>query len=311
VAVSETIAVLGSANLDLVVQVGRHPEAGETLAGTSFRTVPGGKGLNQAVAAARAGARVRFLGAVGTDDFGDLLLATLAAEGIDSSGVQRVGEPSGTAHIRVAADGQNSIVVVAGANATVTADQLVGADAPLPGWLVTQLELPLDTVAAALSWARAAGVRTVLTPAPARQLPAGLLAAVDLLVPNELEAGQLAGVDDPLGAAAELSRLCGDVVVTLGAEGAAWARGGRVIGRVPAVAVTAVDTTAAGDTFVGVLVALLAEGLDLPDALGPASHAAALAVSRLGSTTSMPTRAEIDAAGATSGSFPGSSPQVR
>ncbi|MCW5952159.1 MAG: bifunctional hydroxymethylpyrimidine kinase/phosphomethylpyrimidine kinase, partial [Propionibacteriaceae bacterium] len=162
-------------------------------------------------------------------------------------------------------------------------------------WLATQLELELPIVRLALQRARKAGVRTALTPAPARPLDHALLADVDLLVPNQLEAVALTGIDDPLLAAAKLSETCRDVVVTLGADGAAWATGGQVVRQVPGRPVEAVDTTAAGDTFVGVLLTLLAEGAPMSRALDAATTAASIAVTRPGATSSMPTRAEIEA----------------
>lgn len=290
------IAVLGSANMDLVVRVERPPAAGETIFGSAFRTVPGGKGLNQAVAAARAGGHVQFLGAVGNDAFGDRLVELMDRERIGSAAVRRVDAPTGTAHITVDAAGQNSIVVVAGANDAVVPEQLRTADTTGVGWLMTQLELPLGTVADALEWAVSAGVRGVLTPAPARPLDDDLLRRVALLVPNQLEACQLSGVDDPLEAACRLSLLSADVVVTLGDEGSAWARAGRIVHREPAVAATVVDTTAAGDTYVGVLVTMLAEGCELDAAMRLATRAAGIGVGRAGATDSMPTRSEILAA---------------
>lgn len=287
------IGVLGSANMDLVVRVDAFPRPGETIFGHDFSTVPGGKGLNQAVAAARAGADVRFVGAVGTDAYGAQLRELLAREGMSTDHVKQVGA-TGTAHITVDASGQNSIVVVSGANREVAADQLATLLGEL-GWLATQLELNPAVVGDALARARDAGTRTALTPAPARPLAAELLASVDLLVPNELEACTLTGARDPLTAAARLSEICGDVVVTLGADGCAWATGGQVVRRVPGRRVRAVDTTAAGDTFVGVLLTLLAEGGAMERALDTATVAASIAVTRPGATSSMPTRDEIDA----------------
>jgi ribokinase len=280
--------------MDLVVTVERRPTAGETVFGSVLHTSPGGKGLNQAVAAARAGGRVDFLGAVGNDSFGDRLLSLLDGEGIGSGGVCRVAAPTGTAHITVDAGGENSIVVIAGANARVDPSQIRAVDSTDVGWLMTQLELPLDTVVDALDWAVSAGVRAVLTPAPARRLPDDLLRRVALLVPNGLEACQLSGRADPLEAASQLSTLSRDVVVTLGGAGSAWARGGNIVHHEPAVAADVVDTTAAGDTFAGVLVAMLAEGHQLDAAMRVASAAAAIGVGRAGATDSMPSRAEID-----------------
>lgn len=288
------IGVLGSANMDLVVRVDAFPIVGETVSGIDFRTVPGGKGLNQAVAASRAGADVHFVGAVGDDPHGDEIRGLLRREGIDPDSV-RVDGTTGTAHILVGPGGENSIVVVPGANQTVRADQVTERLLGEVEWLVSQLELPLDVVIAAMAAARRAGVRTVLTPAPVQQISHSQLSEVDLLVPNEIEACALAGVSDPMEAAVVLSQWCRDVVVTLGARGAVWARGARVAGRVEGRRVQAVDTTAAGDTFVGCLVASLAEGMGMLAALDRASVAASIAVTRPGATTSMPSRAEIDA----------------
>lgn len=289
------IAVLGSANMDLVVTVDRAPGRGETVTGRSYDTVPGGKGANQALAAARAGGEVAFLGAVGDDDFGRRITALLTESGVDVSGLVVSDEPTGTAHITVDGDGDNSIVVVPGANGTVT--ELTDAHrAAIDGaeLLLMQLELPLELVTAAAVYARSTGVRVVLTPAPAVPLPEELLDAVDLLVPNEHEAALLAGVGDPVTAARSLAARGGDVVVTLGAKGAVRVAGDTTT-EVAAFAVAAVDTTAAGDTFAGVLAVGLAEGLDWPEAVRRASAAAALSVQRPGASSSMPHRAEIDA----------------
>jgi len=289
------VGVLGSANMDLVVRVGAFPLVGETVSGNDFATVPGGKGLNQAVAAARAGAQVRFIGAVGSDVYGQEIRDLLVREHIALDHVREVGT-TGTAHIVVGPAGENSIVVVPGANHSVTGDQITVRLLREVGWLVTQLELHPDTVRTALAEAHRAGVRTVLTPAPVIPLDTAVLATVDLLVPNALEACALAGTHDPEAAAVELSKTCRDVVVTLGSEGAVWATDGRVAARVAGRRAEAVDTTAAGDTFVGTLVAMLAEGLAMPRALDVATVAASIAVTRPGATSSMPTRAEIDAA---------------
>lgn len=290
------VLVLGSANMDLVVRQPRLPHPGETLFGSSFATVSGGKGLNQAVAAARAGADVGFLGAVGADEFGDRLRATLRADGVDLTGLVTVDGRSGIAAISVVDGGENSIVVVAGAN-----DAIVGLDdrsrdlIRASRYLVAQLERPAGLVGEAFAVARAAGVTTVLTPAPVIELPSGLLEHVDVLVPNAAEACELAGLDDATAAALALSTSAGTVVMTRGAEGALVARDGRVVVEIPARRVTAVDTTGAGDTFVGVLVATLAAGEPLDAALRAATAAASISVTRPGATTSMPSRAEIDA----------------
>jgi len=290
------IAVLGSANMDLVAYTPVAPARGETVTGEAFRTVAGGKGANQAIAAARAGGDVVMIGAVGADDFGPRLRAALDDAGVDTGPLRTVPGPSGIAHIVVDGDGHNAIVVVPGANGTVTglADGDVAALAGA-GALLLQLELPLPGVLAGARAARAHGVRTVLTPAPAQPLPDDLLAAVDLLVPNEHEAAALTGRTDPRAAARALLEAVPEVVVTLGAEGCLYAARDREPLAVPARPARAVDTTAAGDTFVGALAVALGEGRAMPDALTWATVASALSVEREGASSSMPTRAQIDA----------------
>ncbi|MFH7599984.1 ribokinase [Streptomyces racemochromogenes] len=291
------IAVLGSTNMDLVAYVPKAPRAGETVTGREFRTVPGGKGANQAVAAARLGGEVVMIGAVGADEFGVRLRSALAASGVETAALRTVEGASGTAHITVDDEGANSIVVIPGANGRVTGlepgdDSRIGA----ADCLLLQLELPLEAVLAGARAARAHGVRTVLTPAPAQPLPPELLAATDLLVPNEHEAAALTGLTDPHRAAEALLREVPEVVITLGAAGSLYAARGREPLEVPAPRVRAVDTTAAGDTFVGALAVGLGEGRAVPEALRWASVAAALSVQRPGAQSSMPTRAETDAA---------------
>ncbi|MEE1755014.1 ribokinase [Streptomyces sp. SP18CS02] len=290
------IAVLGSTNMDLVAYVSRAPKLGETVTGRKFRTVPGGKGANQAVAAARAGADVTMIGAVGSDEFGSRLRAGLDSAGVDTDFLRTTEGPSGTAHIVVDDEGGNAIVVIPGANGTVTSlspgDEALIATADA---LLLQLELPLSAVTAGAEAARRHGVRTILTPAPARPLPRELLAATDLLVPNEHEAAVLTGLADPLSAAEALLRDVPEVVITLGSSGSLHAARGTRPLTVPAPRVRAVDTTAAGDTFVGALAVALGEGRPVPDALAWASAAAALSVQRPGASSSMPYRTEIDA----------------
>ncbi|MFB7516094.1 ribokinase [Streptomyces sp. NPDC056144] len=291
------IVVLGSTNMDLVAYVPRAPARGETVTGRAFRTIPGGKGANQAVAAARAGAEVAIIGAVGADDFGARLRANLEHCAVDTDLLRTAEGPSGTAHIVVDDEGGNAIVVVPGANATVTS--LSHGDEALIGTadsLLLQLELPLSVVVEGAATARRLGVRTVLTPAPAQRLPAELLAATDLLVPNEHEAAALTGLTDPRAAALALLRDVPEVVVTLGAAGSLYAARGTEPFTVPAPRVTAVDTTAAGDTFVGALAVALGERRPVPEALAWAQAAAALSVQREGASTSMPYRTEIEAA---------------
>ncbi|MET9610326.1 ribokinase [Streptomyces sp. NPDC006512] len=288
------IAVLGSTNMDLVAYVPKAPRLGETVTGREFRTVPGGKGANQAVAAALLGGEVVMIGAVGADAFGVRLRAALSASGVDTTALRTVEGASGTAHITVDDEGANSIIVIPAANALVTGLE-AGDEARIGSAdsLLLQLELPLEAVAAGARAARAHGVRTVLTPAPARPLPRDLLELVDVLVPNEHEAATLTGFTDPLGAAEALLREVPEVVVTLGAAGALYAARGREPLTVAAPRVRAVDTTAAGDTFVGALAVALGEGRPMPEALAWAACGAALSVQRPGAQDSMPSRADL------------------
>jgi ribokinase len=234
-----------------------------------------------------------FMGAVGDDEFGPRLRDTLAAAGADVSRLRTVPGASGIAHIVVDDDGGNSIIVVPGANAAVTAPR--PADVAGCAALLLQLELPMPAVTAAARAAGTAGVPVVLTPAPVRDLPAELLAGVGLLVPNEHEAAKITGIADPGRALAALLERVPEAVITLGADGALYgARGAKPV-RVAAPRVTAVDTTAAGDTFAGALAVARAEGRPPAEALRFATAAAALSVQRAGASTSMPARAEIDA----------------
>ncbi|MCS0499673.1 ribokinase [Protaetiibacter mangrovi] len=290
-----SIVVLGSANMDLVVRQPRLPEPGETMFGSSFATVPGGKGLNQAIAAARVGGDVAFLGAVGGDAFGRELRETLTAAGVDTTGIALVERPTGTAHISVLDGGENAIVVVPDANGVELPLDDVQRDAIRAARsLVVQFERPLPLVAEALAFARSVGVTTVVTPAPVLPLPDGFLDHVDVLVPNAGEARELAGVSDEADAARALSLRVGTVVMTRGARGALVARGGEIVAEVQPHPVTPVDTTGAGDTFTGVLVARLAAGDAEPDALRAASVAAAIATTRPGASPSMPTWPEVE-----------------
>ncbi|GAA4210386.1 ribokinase [Microbispora amethystogenes] len=294
------ISVFGSANMDLVAYVAQAPKPGETITGRAFRSIPGGKGANQAIAAARAGGRVAFLGAVGDDAFGPGLRAALAGAGVDTSGVRTVPGPSGVAHIVVQDGGDNSIIVVPGANGALTGPS--AEDAETIGRsraLLLQLELPMEAVvdAACLAGAvtgAATGAEVILTPAPAVPLPAELLAAVGVIVPNEHEAAVLTGRDDPCDALEALLELVPEAVVTLGARGALYGSRDGVRLHEPAVPVRAVDTTAAGDTFAGALAVARTEGLGPERALRFASAAAALSVRREGASTSMPHRPDID-----------------
>jgi len=296
------VVVVGSTNTDMSVRVPHLPAPGETVSGGDFRVTGGGKGANPAVAAARAGASVVFVTALGSDDIGDRALDSLAAEGIDLRFVRRVPEaPSGIALILVDDGGENVIAVAAGANAALRAKDVEAIETAVePGDAVlVQLEIPQPAVEAVVALARRRGARLILNPAPARPLPGPLLAAVSLLTPNEHEAATLAGLGggtvDPARVAAALrDRGVADVLVTLGSAGVlvSSAAGAQ---RIPAFAVAAVDTTAAGDVFNGALAVALIEGLALPDAARFANAAAAISVTRPGARASAPHRAEIDA----------------
>jgi ribokinase len=274
------VVVVGSLNVDHTVRVERFPEPGETVTAQSLANDLGGKGFNQAVTAARMGADTVMVGCVGADADGNQLLRALDEEQVDAGFVRRHAElPTGRAHIAVDAEGQNSIVVAPGANAAVSFPSAVleGADV-----LLAQLECPLDVVAAAIAAARAAGVITILNPAPARPLTNQLLGLVDYLVANEAEADGLGRVS-----------FHGVAVITGGARGALVLVPGRESWRIPALPVAVVDGTAAGDAFCGCLAAALAAGAPLADGLRWASAAGALTVTRAGAFSSLPGRAEV------------------
>lgn len=291
------MVVLGSANADLVYRVQRIPSPGETVLATEQARHMGGKGLNQTVAAARAGAATLFAGAVGDDPAGDELTAALADAGVATDLLRRVPGPSGTALITVQDDGENTIVVASGANATVTA--LTDAEVTaieLARVLVMQLELPLDAVVAGSEVASRHDCTVVLNAAPARELDDSLLRLVDVLVVNEHEAALLAANPDAdaRDAARTLLSRCTVVVVTLGAAGALVVDGDGET-TVPAPEANVVDTTGAGDTFTGYLAAGLAAGLDLASAARRAVVAGSISVERPGAVPSIPTTHEVDA----------------
>lgn len=289
------VVVVGSINVDLVVHADRLPAPGETVLGGRFAVHDGGKGANQAVAAARAGARVTMVGAVGDDEYGTRSLAALQAEGVDLSRVRQLGEPTGVALVAVGRRGENQIVVATGANGVIALDEadralIAGADV-----LLSSLEVPVATVVDALRAAHAAGVTAILNPAPAHALPAEVLTLGPILTPNEHELIVAIGNDQTEGALDELAaRNAGPIVVTQGAAGALLADGSmreRFEGFTPA---QVVDTTGAGDTFCGVLAASLAEGMPLPGAIVRANAAAALSVAANGARAGMPTRDAIE-----------------
>lgn len=298
------IVVLGSANMDLVLPVERLALAGETISGGDLALFPGGKGANQAYAVGRLGGRVVFVGQVGDDAFGSRLIASLEQAGVDTSRVGKCETPTGCACIYVLPNGENSIVISPGANGAVLPEfTLPKLDLLHEGcYLLTQLEIPLVTVEAALAKAKAAGATTVLDPAPVRPLSLELLRCVDYLTPNQTEAAALLGdpnleISDFHQAANIAERLLllgpGAAVLKLGSLGC-YVAAGRFRAAVPSFKVTAVDTTAAGDIFNGAFAVALAEGRDAVEAAVFASAAAAISVMRPGAQTSAPSREEVE-----------------
>ncbi|GLY99741.1 ribokinase [Actinoplanes sp. NBRC 103695] len=288
------VAVVGSANMDLVGLASRLPAPGETVLGDDFVMTPGGKGANQAIAAARAGGDCTFLGALGSDSFGVTINARLAAAGVDISAVRTSYGSSGVAVIMVDRAGENAILVSPGANRTFVnlsdAEKTLIADADV---LVCQQEIPAATVTEAARAAQAGSTRVLLNAAPARELPPELLAAVDLLVVNEGEAQAITGGTDP--DVDRLLEVVPRVVLTLGGAGAWYADRDGTSVKVPAFPVEVVDTTAAGDAFCGALAVAWGEDRDLADAVRWASAAGAACVRKLGAYPSLPTRADIEA----------------
>lgn len=291
------VVVVGSINVDLVVSADRLPRPGETVLGGHFARRFGGKGANQAVAAARAGASVVMVGAVGDDRDGDESLAALDAEGVDVSRVHRIQAPTGVAIIAVGADGENQIVVAPGANAEVSIEDAALHGMPAgAGVLLTCLEIPMTTVLAAVATAARLGLQPVVNPAPGQRLPAELLAHGPILTPNQQELLAAAGSADPQVALNQLTTAgARAVVVTLGSGGALLAEGVRRIA-VVALPTQVVDATGAGDAFSGVLAAWLAAGAALEEAVVAANAAAGISVGRPGARGGMPTSMQIEAA---------------
>lgn len=295
------VTVVGSSNTDMVINTPTLPRPGETVLGGVFRTAAGGKGANQAVAAARAGGDVRFVARVGDDNLGRAALAGFRKDRIDVGRVLPTeGTASGVALITVDRAGENCIAVAPGANGLVTPADVERAfqDVAPPAVVLVQLEIPLEAVKATVRMGRVLGAVVVLNPAPARVLPPAILKLVDVLTPNESEAALLTGIEvrDQVGAGKAAAKLrdmgvrC--VIVTLGAKGA-WIQddtGGRLI---PGFKMKAVDTTAAGDVFNGALAVALGEGKQVAEAVRFANAAAGISVTRLGAQPSAPTRAEI------------------
>ncbi len=295
------IVVVGSLNMDLITRVSQVPEGGVTCYGHGFSTAPGGKGANQAVACARLGGRVAMVGRVGDDDMGKTLLSGLQREGIDTTHVlQTPGTASGVATILVEDSGQNRIILAPGANALLSAQDIDRAEALFSqaALIVVQLETPLETVEHVLRRAQAAKVPVLLNPAPAVPLPAAMLSNVDYLVPNESEAALLTGqgvssVEDAKRAAQQLhAQGARTVLVTMGEKGV-LVHHEQASHAFAAHTVRAVDTTAAGDTFIGGLCVGLVQGWHLEKAVALAQAASALCVTRAGAQPSIPYRREL------------------
>jgi ribokinase len=286
------VVVVGSVNADLVVRVDRRPAAGETVLGSDLAIHPGGKGANQAVAAARLGGRVAFLGRAGTDGNGDLVRDALRGDGVDISHLVTTRAPTGVALITLGPEGDNSIIVSPGANGRVTEEDVAAAGALFKATSVVslQLEIPLPTVTAAVRAAAEAGARVVFNLSPAAEVPGDLLSYCDPLVVNEHEA-EFLGATDPAGLLARGPR---SVVITRGARGAVVA-GGSGVTEVPSPEVKAVDTTGAGDAFTGALSLRLARGAGLAEAARFAARVGAAAVRREGAQSSFPTLADVEA----------------
>jgi ribokinase len=297
------VIVLGSLNMDLVVRTEHIPRPGETVRGDQFATIPGGKGANQAAAAARLGARVEMVGRVGADAFGPVLLENMRAQGVGVSHVASDAEaPTGIAMIILDAGGENSIVVAPGANGRVTMADVEAARDLLRGarFLVMQFEIPMNVVREAMRLAHELGLPVILNPAPALPAEPELLRGAEFLVANESEARTLTGVEvaNP-GDARRAGRALLDVgvphvILTLGAEGALLCEGGDAV-HVPARQVKVVDTTAAGDAFIGGLTVALLNGFTSVEAARYATCAGTLATTVLGAQTSLPSAAEVQA----------------
>jgi ribokinase len=298
------VYVAGSINMDLVARTARHPLPGETVAGTHFATYPGGKGANQTIAAARLGADTVLLGKLGTDTFGDQLCDFLSGQGVRLDYLrQTAAAATGVALIVVAESGENSIVVVPGANALLEPDDVAGVPVAAGDVVLSQFEIPLAPIQQLFTQARAIGATTILNPAPARGDAREVLGLADVLILNESELAFFAGVDpipasspDAIAAAARHVRARAEqvVVATLGAHGALAIVGEHQL-RIPGHPVRAVDTTAAGDTFAGATAARLACGYPIERALRDANTAAAICVQRPGAAPSIPTAAEVEA----------------
>ncbi|MFJ5760533.1 ribokinase [Neobacillus sp. NPDC093182] len=287
------ITVIGSINMDLVTSTTQIPKVGETVLGNSFHTIPGGKGANQAVAAARLGADVTMIGAVGNDSFGETLVEHLTNQGINTENIMIVKDTStGIASI-IVSEADNSIIVVPGANNHVSPeviekqeDKIIHSDI-----ILLQLEIPLESVIKAVELAKKHGVRTILNPAPIQKLPKELLEMVDYLTPNEHEQTLL--FDSIDGSQQELEKFKKKCIVTKGSKGVMIYKNGEKM-EIPSIQVEAVDTTGAGDSFNGAVATALCDGLDIEEACRFANVVGAISVTKLGAQTGMPTKKEVE-----------------
>jgi len=295
------ILVIGSINLDMVVFSERFPQPGETVIGKTLQTFPGGKGANQAVAAARLGGDVQMIGNIGEDSSGEALLQNLKSNKVNTSKIRKVNSPTGTALITVDSEGQNTIVVIPGANASLTKKGLDSLKGTIKNAniLILQLEIPLEIVVYAIEIAHQYGVTILLNPAPATNIPAEILNKVTYLIPNESELASLSGLptnsDEEIQTAVNklFSKGCKQIILTRGKSGAFYLSPQHKISS-PPFQVPVVDTTAAGDAFIGAFAVALANGLDLQTALLRANAAGALTVTKAGAQSSLPTLEELD-----------------
>jgi ribokinase len=290
------IIVVGSINMDIVMKVPRLPQKGETLMAEDYMTVPGGKGANQAVAAARLGSKVTMVGALGGDAFGDSLLLSLQKENIDTTGVRRTSSASGNALITVDNNGDNTILVYPGANHDVSTTWIEEQEKLIAqaDWVMLQLEIPVNSVAATIEIAKKLGKKILLNPAPAVTLPEELYASIDLITPNETELRILSGKEKIRdGAAWMIEKGVKCVIVTLGAEGSFGMTKGQEVS-VPAYPVKPVDSTAAGDAFNAAVVIALSEGNNLKESMAFANAAGGLTTTVMGAQRSLPDRNSLD-----------------
>jgi ribokinase len=297
------ILVVGSINMDLVVRLPQIPKPGETLLGGTFNTFPGGKGANQAVAIARLGGKVTMVGAVGVDSFGDELIHGLEIEGIDTQFIQRKpGISTGVALIEVDSKGQNTIAVASGANYALLVEDVRNALVEIGPFdiLVMPLETPIDTIIEAVRFAKMYNAKTILNPAPAQKLSSDLLRQIDYLVPNEFEIGIVSGSQKQIACEIDETKALysylgvANIIITMGNHGVIYENPNGKSMRIPAYNVEAVDTTAAGDCFVGAFAVGLSEGHSTLESIQFANAAAALSVERVGAQPSLPHRNEVD-----------------